>query len=326
MKVSIACIQLNSALGNVEGNIRKVQRLVSKIKHEIDILILPECAITGYNFKTRHEMEPYLSEIGNGPSVSLATELSRRFRCHTIIGYPEKFKEKIYNSALVTDDTGKVIHNYRKSHLYETDEAWGSLENPDKSFRPFYMHLGKGKTKSPVLVNLGICMDLNPYKFEAPFFDFEFASACFANESSLILVPTAWLSPDSPSIAENLTADQKDEAADKIRKYWEENPDNPLGDGNAPSQLTVNYWLLRMFPFLGHPANPYPRRNRKTAVVICNRSGIEDQILYGGSSTIFNFDESSTGSTSHDISNPSVNVLGSLGVTTEDILFGDVYI
>lgn len=322
MKLTVACVQFNAVLGNTEINIAKVRHLVSKIKKEIDLLVLPELAITGYNFKSRQEIEPHLSELGKGPSASLASELSRKFHCHTVIGYPEKLHDKIYNSALVTDNIGEVVHNYRKTHLYETDETWGCSENPEKSFAPFYLNLGP--ERKPVLTNMGICMDLNPYKFEAPFFELEFASSCYFNESSLIILPTNWLSPESPSIQEGLSEEKKIEKSKELQKRFEQNPEAPLEDSGSPSELTVNYWILRLFPFLSHPRNPYPRRRHKTAVVMCNRSGIEDQVLYGGSSTIYQFDESANGSEAFDMTNPSVDVLGSLGHATEDVLIHEI--
>lgn len=326
MKLRVACVQLNAHLGKVDANITKVKQLLSTVKKEIDLILLPEFAVTGYNFSTRDEIEPYLAKAGSGPSATLARDLSKAYNCTTVIGYPEEDEEKIYNSAIVIDDQGTLVHNYRKTHLYDTDEGFGCSENPDNKFMPVSLKLGKGDQKTSVLTNLGICMDLNPYKFKAPFYEFEFASACLLNEASLILVPTAWLSENSPSIKEDLSKEEKIKQGKILQKQFEDQPDYPVQNADKPSQLTVNYWILRFFPFLSHFSNYFPRKKTKTTVVMCNRVGVEGDTMYTGSSSIFQFDPTKPDTGHIDLKNHSVEVLGSLGQATEGVLYREIEI
>lgn len=324
MKLRVACVQLNARLGKVDSNVAKVKHLLSTVKKEIDLILLPEFAVTGYNFPSRDDIEPYLSKAGAGPSASLARELSDKYKCFTVIGYPEKHEEKIYNSAMVIDDAGTLIHNYRKTHLYETDEKFGCSENPDSLFPSVRLKLGKNGQKKEVLTNLGICMDLNPYKFEAPFYEYEFATSCLDNESSLVLVPTAWLSEKSPSINDSLSKQEKLNQGQVFEKQFEDQPDYPIENADKPSELTVNYWILRFFPFLSHVRSYFPKKSSKTTVVVCNRVGIEGDTLYTGSSSIFQFDPLQPASDHIDSKNASVNVLGSLGQATEGVLYREI--
>lgn len=320
MKLRIACVQFCPTLGKIEANIAKVNNLLAGVKKDIDLLVLPELSLTGYNFPSAKEIQPYLEIARAGPTFNLASELSARFGCTTIIGYPERFQNTTYNSAMVVDENGNLVYNYRKTHLYETDETWGCSENPDKSFAPVMLKLGT--EKKSIATNIGICMDLNPYKFEAPFNEFEFSLLCWRNGSQLVVVPTAWLSADSPSINDDLTKKEKKE----MSQAWKEILETPTEDLAIPLELLVNYWIKRFFPFVRHPMNQLPRLPGKTTVVLCNRTGIEDDVMYGGSSSIIQFDSEKPDDLNVDQTNPSVNVLSSAGWASEEVIYHEVEI
>lgn len=321
MKLKIACVQFNPLLGKVEANASRVRSLLSEVKKEIDLIVLPELSLTGYNFSSSQHINPFLEDKNSGVSYFLARELSQKYGCTTIIGYPEVSRGKTFNSALVVDETGQVIYNYRKTHLYETDEKWGCKENEHKDFAPFYLTLGKNDRKKTFLTNVGICMDLNPYKFEEPFNKFEFSLLCWGNDSSLIIVPTAWLSSDSPSIQEDWSEKAKTEKALEWQTKFASRKD--LTSENRANSL-LNYWILRFFPFLSHPSNQLPPKLHKTTVVLCNRSGIEGDTLYGGSSSIIQFDPSQGQNLEVDCQNPSVKVMGSAGWASEEVLYREI--
>lgn len=320
MKLKIAGLQYNPVLGQVEKNISRIRALVGSFKQPIDLLVLPELAVTGYNFKSPTEISPYLESQG-GPSYLLAKELSSRFHCTTVIGYPENLDGTTYNSALVVDEEGQVVFNYRKTHLYETDEAWGCSENPIKTFPAIDLLLGKGNDKSVVRTNVGICMDLNPYQFTAPFTDFEFSLASCSNGARLLIIPTAWLNSKSPDIQEELLTEEKGKQESLIRMHLEQ---GTFPDAQKPDLLLIDYWIMRLFPFSSLPSNGLPDPGRKVTAVICNRTGIEHQTFYGGSSCFLQFDRSIAGSEKANSMNPSVSLLCAAGRTTEEIIYHEV--
>ncbi|KAM9896718.1 hypothetical protein OXX79_007315 [Metschnikowia pulcherrima] len=323
MKLRIACLQFNPILGRVDQNVAKINHMMSRFNKDIDLLVLPELAVTGYNFPSNKEIEPFLEISGEGASFRVASELSRKFSCTTVIGYPEKLGSIIYNSALVVNESGSIVTNYRKSHLYETDETWGCSENPVRNFPPLTLSWKKNNGSLDITSNIGICMDLNPYQFKADFNEFEFALNAWKNDASLIIVPTAWLSSESPSIQDNLSHVEK---AEKSRQIQEKFAKGVLEDAANPSKSLVDYWIVRLFPFLRHPYNGLPKLGHRTTVAICNRVGIEDQVLYGGSSSIMQFDPSAGESDALDASNPSVKVLSSAGWASEEIIYQEVEI
>lgn len=364
MKIKIACVQLNPKLGQVERNIVRARQLLAQLKDEVDLIVFPELALTGYKFESRQAIEPFLEPTSAGVSAQFAADVLRQHRCFTVIGYPERALDSarsgvIYNSALLTNPVGRVVHNYRKTFLYEADEDFGCTENPSRTFEPVEVILDKRYylADPPALpevsagfkrttVNFGICMDLNPYKFEAPFNKFEFSLASFARRATLIVCPMAWLSPASPSLTDE-TADEKARAAHVIHERFFAHEEAPtvdldpsarrftpedaeaherLGRPFVPSQpeyLTVNYWILRFFPFLNHPHNELPKHYSNVAVVACNRTGLESDVLYAGSSSIIQF-RNVPGNSHITTRNPSVSVEGALGQGAEGILVRDV--
>jgi protein N-terminal amidase len=327
----IACLQLNPVLGKVLQNIARANLIldasIARLDKPFDLLVLPELALTGYNFPTRSAITPWLEPTAQGPTSDWARAISAKYQCFTLVGYPEWSEEhkKIFNAAIMTAPDGSTIHHYRKTFLYEADEAWGCSENPSgRQFELFELVLNKdyylngAAATRLVTCNIGICMDLNPYKFELPFNRFEFASACFLNRARLILCPMAWLLPLSPSIAEDKTIKVP------IEQEPEVNYNLRATDSANPDSSTVDYWVLRFLPFLRHPMVQVKRYYEKVTLVCCNRSGQEGDVLYAGSSLILQFDSQAAESTETGVLNPSLILHGSLDCAQEGILVRDI--
>ncbi|KAJ5199077.1 Carbon-nitrogen hydrolase [Penicillium cf. griseofulvum] len=290
----IATLQFAPKLGDLKGNIEKANTLLNTGKSvsvhgkelgvgvdllKPDILVLPELAMTGYNFPSLEAIEPYLEPAGDGPSASWARETARRLRCKVCIGYPEIEKDSenpnkitYYNSLLVVDEDGEFILNYRKSFLYYTDETWAAEGQVERGFHELEFAtegdlsslrnpVDQGEQvvseKKRVATSLGICMDINPYKFEAPFDKWEFATRVLDSKSQLVILSMAWLA--------TLSREELDALKDK------------------PDMDTFNYWLQRFWPLLqkrmehkvdldGGKAADSPK---KIVIIFSNRSGEE---------------------------------------------------
>lgn len=410
---TIAALQLKPKFKDVLYNVERATSLLRKSfqKRKFDLVVMPELTLTGYNFKSPREIEPFLESIKDfGSSINFGIETSRSFKCFTVIGYPEIYKSKIYNSSCLIAPNGSIVYNYRKSFLYETDEVWGASESQEgfTSFRlnldkEFYYKLDQQKfenenyarysikmikeldleesqkdeeyvkslenqyEKSFINTTIGICMDLNPYKFQAPFEDFEFANFCLLNDIDLILFPMAWLSSKSPSI-------RKDELPEnKIQdiKYFQEqfsqiseefvininNSDTNLIDiTSMPSNTdfkkqmvdmgNINYLVLRSIPLFNsfYKINhELPMNTKNRFVVFCNRIGIEDDVLYCGSSCIIKFNnldplkflethnlndaklkDEFNKFQYNNLKNPSVELLNRLPIGQEGIMFNEI--
>jgi len=129
---------------------------------------------------------------GSGISSLWARTTALKHDCAVVVGYPEKVditaswpaSPEYYNSAIVINNDGETITNYRKSFLYPTDETW-ALEGPGDFFKGHVPKLGH--------VSLGISTDINPYRSEAPWDAFEFAVT--AVRSDVVVVTMAWHTP-----------------------------------------------------------------------------------------------------------------------------------
>lgn len=208
---------------------------------------------SGYNFLTLEAIQPYLEPTTAGPTTEWAIHTAQRLRCHVTVGYPETIPSQPgvnYNSTVTVAPDGSVLVNYRKSFLYMKDETWaqeGAGENPKKPF--FHGDLGMlGK------VSLGICMDINPYRFMTPYSMKEFSNAALQAGSSIVAISMAWLT----------------------LLPWEE----MVARAKEPDTETITYWLERF--------SPYHERNspEEVTLVLANRCGREGDAWYAGTSCV----------------------------------------
>ncbi|KAL7316181.1 hypothetical protein PS15m_005317 [Mucor circinelloides] len=193
--MKIACCQFDSKWCQVEENMQTASTLLETYKKgDIDILVLPEMAFTGYVFKDLQEISPFLEDCETGPSVLWAKKQAIRLECFVIVGYPQKTDQHNYNSICCVDPKGRLIYTYQKAFLYETDENWAA-EGP--GFVSTHID-GLGK------VGFGICMDINPYKFKSDFYACEFANYHVQEKTDIILCSMAWLKSKNDPVSSTI--------------------------------------------------------------------------------------------------------------------------
>ncbi|RAK88692.1 hydrolase, carbon-nitrogen family protein [Aspergillus costaricaensis CBS 115574] len=298
--MKVATLQFAPRLGDVDGNIKRANELLKdgKVVRGVgigvgldllkpDVLILPELALTGYNFPSLEAIRPFLEPVGQGPSAQWARETAKRLQCKVCVGYPEIYtddgaqqadstdsRETCYNSLLVVDESGDIVLNYRKSFLYYTDETWAAEGDPQQGFHQLsFRNSNQSSVESQIATSFGICMDINPYRFEAPFTAWEFANRVLDTKSELVILSMAWL-----------TLLERDEL-------------DSLGD--EPDLDTFNYWIQRFMPLIrkkmGHATNfdgDDANRGKKIIIVFANRAGEEpgaegtNPARYAGTSAI----------------------------------------
>jgi len=89
----------------------------------------------GYNFGSLRQISPFLEHKGSGITSLWARTVALKYGCAVAVGYPETVDvsanwptgPEYYNALLVINSDGETIANYRKTHLYYTDETWACM-------------------------------------------------------------------------------------------------------------------------------------------------------------------------------------------------------
>jgi predicted amidohydrolase len=162
-------------IGNVEGNRRKiVERIELAAGRGAELVIFPECALTGYCFDSLDEAKPFAEPL-DGPSAEAIADICSRTGAHIVAGYIERDGENFYNAAMLCGPGGGgIIGNYRKVHLpfLGVDRF---LTPGDQPFRVFDLPIGR--------IGINICYDAS-----FP----EAARALKLLGAELIVLPTNW--------------------------------------------------------------------------------------------------------------------------------------
>lgn len=115
----IAVCQMN-VVDNKESNIKKAgSMIISASNNKSNIIILPEMFNCPYS---NRKFPEYAEEIDSGVTVTAISELAHKKGVYIIAGsIPERVGNKIYNTSLMFDKTGKIIGKHRKIHLFDID-------------------------------------------------------------------------------------------------------------------------------------------------------------------------------------------------------------
>ncbi|OLN84910.1 Protein N-terminal amidase [Colletotrichum chlorophyti] len=230
----IGCLQFAPQVGDIDNNLNRADAVLNKANtDDLDLLVLPELAFSGYNFKSLQHISPYLEPSGSGITSLWARTTALKYNCNVVVGYPEKVDvsnnwptgPEYYNSAIVVNGEGETIANYRKSFLYYTDETWALEGNRGAGFR---------------------VSEMRP--------SVSFAFHVLEYESNLVIVSMAWMTREDGRLFSRMP--------------------------NEPDMDTLTYWVTRLEPLIR------AENEEEIIVVFCNRTGIEDDAVYAGTSAV----------------------------------------
>lgn len=113
MSFKVAVLQSRSTPHNFESNVAAISiYLQQSAQQQADILLLPECFITGYELPIGNEEA--LSD--ESPYLQTICEAAKTYGVGVIATALTKGKKKPQNTAFVIDKNGKIIMKYSKVH------------------------------------------------------------------------------------------------------------------------------------------------------------------------------------------------------------------
>ncbi|MCX8013190.1 MAG: acyltransferase [Rectinema sp.] len=143
--MQIALIQFSPVFGRRDEN---TSRLVSMCRSvSADIYIMPELALSGYQFVSRDECLA-LGETKDSPRIALLRKTAAELNACLIVGYAENAHGIPYNSCLALLPDGQTVQ-YRKTHLFYRETL--HFEPGDTGFCVFSFRGAR--------IGLAICFD-----------------------------------------------------------------------------------------------------------------------------------------------------------------------
>eukprot|EP00002_Diphylleia_rotans_P019741 TRINITY_DN3816_c0_g1_i3.p1 TRINITY_DN3816_c0_g1~~TRINITY_DN3816_c0_g1_i3.p1 ORF type:complete len:257 (+),score=43.39 TRINITY_DN3816_c0_g1_i3:437-1207(+) len=181
---------------DADASRRKASQMLEKFSSSsnIDLLICPEMCFSGYMFTGKEDVSPHTEDV-QGATFQWCVEQAKRLNCFVMAGYPQRVEKDgevlFYNSACFVHPDGSLLMNYQKTFLYDTDKTWAEAGDGFKFID--VAELGR--------IGFGICMDINPKDFVAPYGLREFANFHLKNNVDLIAFSSAWLKSGDSSFS-----------------------------------------------------------------------------------------------------------------------------
>jgi predicted amidohydrolase len=182
----------------------KQKAYIAKSEYKAQIISFPELFLSGYAFENNKVAYNICLKVEE--AVNYIAPIAKKIGIAIICPYPEKSmvngEEKYYDAMVIIDENGKLLKNYRKTHL------WGPDEQRLWSFG--YNSASEGEAYSVVKVNdfpIGV---LNCYEAEFA----ELTRTLVTKGAKLVVIPTAadlravvegeWTTQTYPDISKNL--------------------------------------------------------------------------------------------------------------------------
>ena len=215
VNLSIVTVQLESVYKDPQQSYSsKVKLYLQKYKGKlIDLIILPELALTGYDMESRSDIFPLCEVQSQGLHYKIAAEIAKEYKSYVALGYPEKCEnsDALYNSCYVLDRTGELVYHYRKILLFEVDKRFFS-EGKKMGF--FMLKNLQGKS---IKTSVAICMDIN-YKDFVNFDEYPLSEYLEKEDIELLIFPTAWTTPNFD--ISKISKKEEEKTLKDTTQYW----------------------------------------------------------------------------------------------------------
>lgn len=115
--VAVAVAQVACDIGNASANVERVVAAISEAAAAgAQLVVLPECILTGYMFETAAEARATAMDV-EGPELASLADCCRALGVHAVVGLLERDGEGLRNTAVLLNAAGNRAGIYRKAHL-----------------------------------------------------------------------------------------------------------------------------------------------------------------------------------------------------------------
>jgi predicted amidohydrolase len=115
-KTTIAAVQMNPKIMQTRQNLDWILAKAGDAAGDgADLIVFPECALTGYVFHSREEALPFMETIP-GPSTNELAASCKKLGVHIVVGLLEVDGDRCFNAAVLIGPAG-LVGRYRKNHL-----------------------------------------------------------------------------------------------------------------------------------------------------------------------------------------------------------------
>ncbi len=116
LQIPVAGVQMDVKIGDCQANIeRMADWLQDERTQSAQLVVFPECAITGYCFESKAEAMKVAEPIP-GPCTDRMLSLAKKHEKYLAFGTLEKAGNDLYNSCVLLGPSG-IVGVYRKIHL-----------------------------------------------------------------------------------------------------------------------------------------------------------------------------------------------------------------
>lgn len=112
----IAMAQIVCLDGDRSGNFARIEHAIKEaVEHNVDIICFPETALLGWVNSDAHQRAYPIP----GPDCERLGRLAAQYEVYLCVGLAEKDENKLYNSVVLIDDSGALLHTHRKINILE---------------------------------------------------------------------------------------------------------------------------------------------------------------------------------------------------------------
>lgn len=118
--IRLALAQLRCNILHKADNLKRVvESMELASRKQADYILFPELYTSG---SLINEQISCLAEPLDGESIQTVCQYARQLKLGVVLGFPERYQSKLYNSAAFIGKNGEVLGVYRKIHLFEFEK------------------------------------------------------------------------------------------------------------------------------------------------------------------------------------------------------------